>query len=496
MASKEEILINVTPQEARVAVIEDGVVQELHVERTLARGIVGNIYKGKVVRVLPGMQATFVDIGLEKNGFLHAADIVRTDPGLAKSDADIPQKQIPPIQDLVRPGESIWVQVVKDPISDKGARLTTELSIPSRNLVYLPRGSGIGISQKIENSAERTRLIDIVEESSSAGNLEGGFIIRTLAESVSRDDINFDMMFLQRMWQHICQAMKSAPPSALVHEDASLTLRTMRDLVRDDLEIIRIDSKESVTKAIEFAKEFLPEVVDRIKYYSEAQPLFNLYAVEQEIAAAMESKVALKSGGDLIIDQTEAMTTIDVNTGSFVGSKDHADTLFKTNLEAANEIAHQLRLRNLGGIIIIDFIDMQSSQHKTKVLNALEQGLSKDRVKTHVTQISPLGLVEITRKRTSESLQRLMCETCPACDGRGMVKTVHTVCYEILREILREDRRFKAKAYTIRAAPQVIDLMLDAEAKSLADLQNFIERPIDLQVDKHYYQDEYEIVLN
>ena len=496
MASKEEILINVTPQETRVAVIENGLVQELHIERTLTRGIVGNIFKGKIVRVLPGMQAAFVDIGLEKNGFLHAADIARTDPAFANKPNGNKLKQIPPIQELAHPGESVWVQVLKDPISSKGARLTTELSIPSRNLVYLPHGSGIGISQKIDSPNERDRLSKIVEQGIANSSLDGGFIIRTLAESVSSEDIQRDMAFLQRLWEHTKETMKSAAPASLVHEDIPLTLRTMRDLVREDLEIIRIDSKESVTKAIQFANGFLPEVVDRIEYYPGARPLFDLYSVEQEIASAMEAKVALKSGGDLVIDQTEAMTTIDVNTGSFVGRQDHEDTLFKTNLEAATEIAHQLRLRNSGGIIIIDFIDMQNRQHKEKVLDALQVSLSKDRVKTHITQMSPLGLVEITRKRTRESLERLMCEACPACDGRGMVKTVQTVCYEILREILREDRQFKAKGYTIRAAQSVVDLMLDEEASSLADLQEFIGRPISLQVDKHYHQDEYEIALN
>ena len=491
MASKEEILINVTPRETRVAVIENGVLQELHLERSLSRGIVGNIYKGKVVRVLPGMQAAFVDIGLEKNGFLHASDIARNDPAFAGE----PMREIPPIQDLVHEGESVFVQALKDPIGSKGARLTTELSMPSRNLVYLPRGEDIGISQKIESQSERDRLKGIVKQCIDSEGLSGGFIIRTLAESVSLDDIAHDIKFQQRIWGHVSAAMKTAKPASLVHEDLALSLRTMRDLVHENLEKIRIDSKETFDKAIAFAKEFVPEAVPLIEYYPGEQPLFGLYSVEQEIENAMQRKVSLKSGGDMVIDQTEAMTTIDVNTGSYVGRRNLEETLFKTNLEAATEIAHQMRLRNLGGIIIVDFIDMQSSKHKAQVIAALESAIVKDRVKINVTDISPLGLVEITRKRTRESLEHMLCETCPVCEGRGMVKTVQTVCYEILREVLREDRQFKAQSYTIVASQPVVDLLLDEEASSLADLQEFIDRPISLQVDPHFLQQDYEIVL-
>jgi len=491
VSTKEEILINVTPRETRVAVVENGTLQELHIERTLSRGIVGNIYKGKVVRVLPGMQAAFVDIGLDKNGFLHAADIARNDPAFSGE----PMRDIPPIQELAHEGESVYVQVLKDPIGSKGARLTTELSMPSRNLVYLPRGAGIGISQKIENEQERERLKTVVEKSIEQQSLEGGFIIRTLAESASDDDIAHDMLFQQRLWQHTLAAMKNAAPASLVHEDVPLSLRTMRDLVDERLEKIRIDSKESFDKALAFARDFVPEVVDKIEYYPGEQPLFGLYSIEQSIQNAMERKVMLTSGGDLVIDQTEAMTTIDVNTGSYVGRRNHGDTLFKTNLEAATEIAHQMRLRNLGGIIIVDFIDMQKRSHKNQVMAALEAAIAKDRVKINITDISPLGLVEITRKRTRESLAEVMCEPCVVCEGRGVVKSVQTVCYEILREILREDRQFKAQAYTIVASSKVVDLLLDEEASSLADLQEFINRPISLRVDPYYQQQQYDIAL-
>ena len=491
MSTKEEILINVNPRETRVAVVENGTLQELHIERTSARGIVGNIYKGKVVRVLPGMQAAFVDIGLDKNGFLHAADIARNDPAFSGQ----PIKDIPPIQELAHEGENVYVQVLKDPIGSKGARLTTELSMPSRNLVYLPRGKDIGVSQKIENEEERERLRRLVEDCITQHNLEGGFIIRTLAESATDEDIAHDMLFQQRLWLHTTESMKNVSPASLVHEDMPLSLRTMRDLVDDGLEKIRIDSKESFDKALAFANDFVPEVVDKIEYYPGEQPLFGLYSIEQSIQNAMNRKVILTSGGDLVIDQTEAMTTIDVNTGSYVGRRNHDDTLFKTNLEAATEIAHQMRLRNLGGIIIVDFIDMQRRSHKKQVMAALETAIAKDRVKINITDISPLGLVEITRKRTRESLEEVMCEPCQVCQGRGVVKSIETVCYEILREVIREDRQFKARGYTIVASTKVVDLLLDEEASSLADLQEFIDRPISLQADSYYQHHQYDIVL-
>ena len=492
MNFKEEILVNVTPRETRVAVIENGVVQELHLERTLSRGLVGNIFQGKVVRVLPGMQAAFVDLGLDKNGFLHAGDVARADPAFDQQSL----RDTPPIQDLVREGQTVMVQVLKEPIGNKGARLTTQLSVPSRNLVYMPYGHEIGISQKIENNEERERLRRLIEGMIADHQIKGGMIIRTLAESAHDQDIVNDIIFLQRLWQHIINVMKNAGPVAQLHEDIPLTLRTLRDLVYDGIERILIDSNEVFVKAQEFAREFIPEISDKIELYKGEQPLFTLYNVEQEIQNAMGRKVMLKSGGHLIIDQTEAMTTIDVNTGSFVGRRNHQDTFFKTNLEAASEIAHQIRLRNSGGIIIVDFIDMQTQHHKKQVLTALESAIGKDRVKVKITDMSPLGLVEITRKRTWESLEQLMCEPCVVCDGRGMVKTIETVCYEILREILREDRQYKARAYTIVASPSVIDLLLDEEANSLADLQEFIQRPINLQVDQLYHQQQYDIVLN
>lgn len=492
MINREEILVNVTPRETRVAVIEHGVLQELHLERSLSRGLVGNIFKGKVVRVLPGMQAAFVDLGLDKNGFLHAGDIARTDPAFDGQEL----RKTPPIQELVREGQTVMVQVLKEPIGNKGARLTTQLSVPSRNLVYMPQGHEIGISQKIENKEERERLHDLLQKHIEEHKIEGGMIIRTLAESARDQDIASDILFLQRLWQHINSQMKKAGSVAQLHEDIPLTLRTLRDLAHEGIKRILIDSNEVFIKAQEFAQEFMPEVADKIELYRGDLPLFSLYSIEQEIKNAMDRKVMLPSGGYLVIDQTEAMTTIDVNTGSYVGRRNHEDTFFKTNLEAASEIAHQLRLRNSGGIIIIDFIDMQTQHHKKQVLSALESAIAKDRVKIQIADMSPLGLVEVTRKRTWESLEQLMCESCEVCDGRGMVKTVQTVCYEIFREVLREDRQYKARAYTIVASTAVINLLLDEEANSLADLQEFMQRQVSLQVDQLYHQQQYDIVLN
>jgi len=472
-------------------VVENGRLQELHFERSLSRGIVGNIFKGKVARVLPGMQAAFVDIGLAKSGFLHAADIARNDPVFAVNK----YTDTPPIQDLVHEGKSVYVQVLKDPIGSKGARLTMELSMPSRNLVFMPNGSGIGISQKIECEDERQRLIALLAKQVEQQALSGGFIIRTMAEAASELDIINDLQFLQRVWKHLNTVMRDADSRQQIHEDLPLALRTMRDLVDDDLEKIRFDSKETFEKALNFAKDFMPEVADKLEYHQSEQPLFSMYSIETELQNAMHRKVLLKSGGDLIIDQTEAMTTIDVNTGSYIGRHNLDETLFKTNLEAATEIARQLRLRNIGGIVIVDFIDMHSSKHKKQVMAALEAGIAKDRVKISVTDISPLGLVEITRKRVRESLEQVMCELCPVCEGRGRVKTAQTVCYEILREVLQGNRQYKAQAYTIVASQPVVDQLLDEEASSFANLQKFIDRPISLQADAQYQQQQYDIVL-
>lgn len=503
----EEILINVTPQETRVAVVENGVLQEVYIERTRHRGIVGNIYKGKVARILPGMQAAFVEIGLDRAAFLHAADIrpLPDSNGRTTSFETVGSAAVaraphggtwatPRIHELLHDGQEVVVQVVKDALGSKGARLTTQITLPARYIVFMPYNRHIGVSQRIGDDNERERLRGLIRSAVEEGD-QGGYILRTLAETAQEEELKHDIRYLRRVWAACEERLKTAKPGDLVHEDLSLPLRAMRDLVRDNVEKIRIDSRETYAKAQEFAAEFIPEVSDRIEYYPGERPIFDLYGVEDEIQKALAPKVLLKSGGYLVIDQTEAMTTIDVNTGAYVGRKNLEDTLFKTNLEAAQAIARQVRLRNLGGMIIVDFIDMEDADHRRAVLRALEKALSRDRTKVYMTEMSSLGLVELTRKRTRESLERVLCQPCPVCQGRGTVKTPHTVCYEIFREILREARQFGADEYLVVASQAVVDLLLDEEAGSLLKLQEFIGRPIQLKVEPLYHQEQYDVVL-
>ena len=485
----EEVLINVTPQETRVAVVENGVLQEVHIERSRARGIVGNVYKGRVTRILPGMQAAFVDIGLERASFLHASDVRH---GL-RSDGAEPATP-PGINELLHDSQEVVVQVVKDPLGTKGARVTTHITLPARYLVYMPYSRHIGISQKIEDDAERERLRAMLK-SALEGDDSGGFILRTVAGNVTEEELATDIRYLRRLWKVVQERTASAEPCSLLHEDLPLALRAMRDMVRSNVEKVRIDSRESFLKARDFAINFIPEAAERIEVYPGERPIFDLYAVEDEIQKALERKVPLKSGGYLVIDQTEAMTTIDVNTGAYVGRKNQEETLFKTNLEATQVIARQLRLRNLGGIIIVDFIDMSDAEHRRLVLRALDRALTRDRAKVYVTEMSPLGLVEITRKRTRESLEHVLCEACPVCNGRGVMKTAQTVCYEIFREILREARQFGADKYLVIASQMVIDLLLDEESPGLVKLQEFIGKPVHLQVDAQYSQEQFDVVL-
>jgi len=490
MLTREELLINITPRETRVAYVENGVLQEVHVERASRRGLLGNVYKGKVSRVLPGMQAAFVDVGLERTAFLHVSDIVRP-MDEEHADAGNTDEQI---MELLREGQDIVVQVIKDPIGSKGARLTTQISIPSRYLVYVPGGSHVGISQKIESAEERQRLKDIIQQNMS-GFDPGGYIVRTVADGISDEAIIKDMQFLQKLWRAIQEKVSNEPATGLVHEDMPLVMRTMRDLGGRQIEAIRVDSRETYDKIKKFASKFLPELVDSIEHYPGERPIFDLYGVEDEIHKALERKVQLKSGGYLIIDQTEAMTTIDVNTGAFVGHRNLEETIFKTNLEATQTIARQMRLRNLGGIIIIDFIDMKDAEHRRQVLRALEKNLERDHARTHLSEVSSLGLVQMTRKRVRESLAQIMCAPCPACSGRGTMLTPETVCYDIFREILREARQFDAQQLLVLASQQVVDLLVDEESTSLAELEEFIGKPIKLQIEAEYTQEQFDVVL-
>jgi len=489
----EEILINVTPVETRVALVENGMLQEVHIERAMRRGIVGNIYSGKVVRVLPGMQAAFVENGLTRASFIHANDIVSLGvDGMEDRDGAPPL-----IQEALREGEKLQVQVIKEPIGTKGARLSTHMSISSRFLVYMPRTNHIGISQRIEDDDEKARLRAAVESAIASEGLtgQGGFIVRTVGEGASEDDIRSDMRFLKRLWASISNRIGSEQAPSVLYEALALYLRTMRDMVRPDIEKIRVDSEETFEKIRQFASDFIPEISSSIELYRGERPIFDLYGIEDEIQKALSRRVQLKSGGYLILDQTEAMTTIDVNTGAFVGHRNLEETIYKTNLEAAQALARQLRVRNLGGMIIIDFIDMNEEEHQRHVIRTLEKALARDHAKTSISEISDLGLVQMTRKRTRESLEQSLCEPCNACQGRGTLKSAETVCYEVFREILREARTYENDSYLVLASQAVVDRLLDEESHSVADLEEFTGKNIKFQVELMYTQEQFDVIL-
>jgi ribonuclease G len=493
---QQDILINWSPQETRVAVVETGAVQELHVERTLERGLVGNVYLGKVARVLPGMQSAFIDIGLERAAFLHVADLMSSVAARHADDKGEPAPVVP-IEKQVFEGQSLLVQVIKDPIGTKGARLSSQISIAGRLLVFLPQDQHIGVSQKIpfeQREALRQRLQGLAEAAAADGKT-GGFILRTNGEDASDTELGEDIAYLRKTWARIKEASTRLPPKSLLHQDLSLLQRVLRDLVSETTQTIRIDSAEQFKKLQTFGQEFMPSAVDKLQLYKGERPIFDLFSIDEEVGKALGRRVELKSGGYLIVDQTEALTTVDVNTGGFVGARNFDETIFKTNLEAAGAIARQLRLRNLGGIVIADFIDMTREDHREAVLAEFRKQLARDRVKTMVSGYSALGLVEMTRKRTRESLAHMLCEPCPVCDGKGSVKTARTVTYDILREILREARQFNPREFRVIASPDVIDVLLDEESQHLAGLSDFIGKPISLQAEGAMSQEQYDIVL-
>jgi ribonuclease G len=486
---KEEILINVTASEVRAALLENGVVQEVHIERAARRGVISNIYKGYVSRVLPGMQAAFIDVGLERTAFLHVSDIVRQQNG------DDGQDNLPGIRDLVREGEELLVQVVKDPLGNKGARLTTFITLPSRHLVLLPNGDSIGVSARIEGEEERERLRGLVEELLEEAGLECGAIVRTVAEGVNIDALRADLEFLVKLWDVVQERCSNSQVKMLVHEDLSLPLRVLRDLVTSDVEHILVDSEHDFEAMHEFAETFLPSVAPMLELYRRRRPIFDLHSIEDDIRKALNRSIPLKSGGYLIFDQTEAMTTIDVNTGGYVGHRNLEETIYRTNLEAAVAIARQLRLRNLGGIIIVDFIDMEEIEHREKVLQLLQQSLANDHARHQITPMSPLGLVEMTRKRTRESLQHILCSDCPTCEGHGFVMTAESVCLEVFREIIRQSRQFEFEKALVLAHQDVIELLLDGQAPGLAMLEEQTGKSIRLQPEALYMQDQFDVVL-
>lgn len=483
-----EILINIAPLETRVALVESGAAQEIYVQRAFRHGLVGNIYKGRVQRVLPGMQAAFIDVGLERTAFLHAADM------LSYPESGEPASVQRPIDQLVREGQELLVQVLKDPLGSKGARLTTLLSIPSRYLVLLPHEPNRGVSARIEDPPERERLKAAVESLARQQCPGYGVIARTAAEGAAESALAEDLVFLLRVWQSISERVAAAAAGTLVHGDLPLSLRTLRDLMTADVERVRIDNAEEFERVKDFVKVFVPQAEGRIELYQGLAPIFDLFGVEDDINRALTRKVELKSGGSVVVDQTEAMTTVDVNTGAFIGHRNLDETILKTNLEAAQAIARQLRLRNLGGIIILDFIDMKSEDHRAQVLRALEKELRRDSARSQVYSFSPLGLVEMTRKRTRESLGHILCEPCPVCDGRGTVKTIETMCHEIAREVQRAARQFEARGFLVLAAPKVIQRLMEDQMLGLAELEAQLRRPIRLQAEGAYHPESFDVV--
>jgi ribonuclease G len=490
-----EILVNINAHETRAALVEGGVAQEVYIQRASRHGLVSNIYKGLVNRVLPGMQAAFVEIGLERTAFLHAADMLCSPDGNGNGEGTRENgREPPPIDQLLREGQEVLVQIVKDPLGSKGARLTTLLSVPSRYLVLLPFDKHVGVSAKIEDEAERARLKTIMDALTQRHSPQFGVIVRTAGDGADEAALEADLLFLVKLWNSISEEARQARPGQMVHGDLPLSMRILRDLLGTDVERVRIDDADECLRVQEFARVFVPEAAARIDRYDGPAPIFDLYGVEDDINRALERKVDLKSGGHLVIDQTEAMTTIDVNTGAYTGHRNLDETILKTNLEATQAIARQLRLRNLGGIIILDFIDMKNELHRSQVLRALEKELKRDSARTQLFPFSPLGLVEMTRKRTRESLGHILCEPCATCNGRGTVKTLETVCHEIFRELQRAARQFEAREFRVMAASSVIARLMDEQSHELAELEEQLKRPIRLQAESLYLQEGFDVV--
>ncbi|MBI5249261.1 MAG: Rne/Rng family ribonuclease [Desulfomonile tiedjei] len=503
-----EIVMNITKRESRLALVENGQVAELHLERKGERGIVGNIYKGRVIKVLPGMQAAFVDIGLPRAAFLYVGDIHHHVHDLdfmvngeeheehEEGEDSIPEgisDQIPsytPIEDLIQEGEDILVQISKEPLGSKGARITSHISIPGRHLVFMPTVDHVGISRRIENEIERQRLKDVISQIKPNSC---GIIVRTVSEHESQEKLQADLVFLQGSWERILEKEKRVPAPYLIYEDMDLCLRGVRDLFTENVSRLVLDSREHYYKILEFIDTFMPALKPHVELYEGDEPIFDYFGIEMELNKALGRKVWLKSGGYINIDFTEALVAIDVNTGRFVGKRNLQETILKTNLEAAREIAYQLRLRNIGGIIIVDFIDMDRPTDRDKVFNALQEALRKDKQKTNILKISELGLVQMTRKRTRESLTRTLCEQCPYCEGKGFLKSQMTVCYEILRGIARELADEYSECLRVTANPEVLKLLFEQENNQLEEIQRKHNTKIVLNPDPNMVQEQYEI---
>lgn len=502
-----ELVINTTSHETRIALIENGTIAELYIERSRVRGIVGNIYKGRVIRVLPGMQAAFVDIGMEKAAFLYVADVFEAiedyenfmDVNEKKENGGEGEGQaqglspLHPIEELLQEGQEILVQVSKEPIGTKGARITSHISLPGRHLVYMPTVDHVGVSRRIENEPERERLKEVVERIKPNA---GGFIIRTVSEGKSEEDLLTDMQYLTKLWEEIVKKNEKAHAPCLIHSDLDVTQKVVRDILSEDVDRIVVDAKPEYDKVVQFISTFMPKIKYSIELYEENEPIFDHFGLEVEISRALGRKVWLKSGGYIIIEQTEALTAVDVNTGRYVGKHNLEDTILKTNLEAVKEIAYQLRLRNIGGIIIIDFIDMEKEVNRDKVFTALEEALKADKSKTNILKMSELGLVEMTRKRVRESIGRLMCEPCPYCEGLGYIKSKTTVCQEIFRELRREMLDVHGSKVILTVHPQVADLLYDEERKGLEDLEKRFKKRITVRAKPGFHQEQFEVLIN
>ncbi len=486
-----ELLMNVTENETRVAFMDDDILQEIHVERETTKNIIGNIYKGKVTRVVVGMQAAFVDIGLEKAAFLQVSGIAVDAQNMSKNDKD--KFKNTDISELIRVGQEIVVQVVKEATGTKGARVRTDITIASRYLVFVPNSTCAAVSQRIESETERNRLTSIMQDYLSD---LGGFIIRTAAQMVGEEKLQQDAIFLQEAWKKVLKrTVKDDNKNRLLHGELILPLQILRDFGALKIDSIRIDSKTTHKEVLTFTDTFIPELNGKVHYYSSEQPIFEVFDIENEIGRILDRKVNLKSGGYIVIDQTEAMTTIDINTGKFVGYRSVENTIFNTNMEATKTIAHQVRLRNLGGIIIIDFINMKSIEHQGRVFAALEQELAKDPIQTNIYDFSTIGLVEMTRQRTHNSLEQIFCEQCTQCQGRGMVKTVETVCYEVLREILRVNRAFSGDKFNIYTSSAVARALESNEYEHLQQLILSIVKDVKIHAEPLYWHDQFDVVV-
>lgn len=500
----KELVINTTSHETRIALLEGGHIAELYIERNREMGIIGNIYRGRVIRVLPGMQAAFVDIGLEKAAFLYVADVMDEMEAVEHfvevghrhdqhgEEAGEERLPLPPIEELLEQGQEILVQVSKEPIGTKGARITSHISLPGRNLVYMPTVDHVGISRRIENEEERERLRHLVDILRPAGT---GFIVRTAAETRNGDELKADMDYLVNLWEQIGNDCEGKPAPCLIHSDLDVTSKVLRDILTDEVERIIVDSSVEYQKIVSFLNTFMPGHGFVVEEYHGSEPIFDTFGLEVEIARALGRKVWLKSGGYIIIEQTEALVAVDVNTGRFVGKHNLEDTILKTNLEAVKEVAFQLRLRNIGGLIIIDFIDMEKEAHREKVHAALEEALKNDKAKTNILKISELGLVEMTRKRVRESIGRILCESCPYCEGKGYIKSRATTVYEIFRELQREMGPAPGYRMTLLVHPDIASLLYDEERLGIEELEKKFEKQITITARPGFHIEQFELIV-